>query len=291
MPSNKNKRNIKEQEEEEMHNLNEHLKDDEGYSTPKESTSISTDNSSNDFSNSPKAPSKIKKQKKLKLNNNEDYNNNTDNITNNTNENVAPATTEIKDLQDLESMFQNTDTDINTVSSNTSAKLTIVDIMRIYLSNPITGPQLVGFTSSNMYGGRFYFSDTINASSKLMYFTYINSLLNDANFTKIKTDVAYLFHKNNRPINLVTYLPKVENKYYAESFDETLKKIVSFFDGRPDPSNEGKQFKINYMPDFFLDTMERKKPFVYLCKKMVLPDRLTLMHQAIMDQNNELQNN
>jgi hypothetical protein len=163
--------------------------------------------------------------------------------------------------------------------------------MRIYIPNPITGPTLVGFTTSNMYGGRFYYTDTMNAPFRLMYFTFINSLLNDANFTKIKTDVAYLFHKNNRPINLVTYLPKVENKYYAEPFDETLKKLVTFFDGRPDPSNEGKLFKINYMPDFFLDTVERRKPFVYLCKKMVLPDRLTLMHQAIMDQNGELPNN
>jgi len=288
MPANKNKRYIKEQEEEETNNLNEHLKDDEGYSTPKESTSISTNNSSDDSIKTSKTPSKIKKQKSNK-NNTENKNNNYDN-TNEANDNAATIKKVSNDLEDLESMFQNTDTDINTVSSNNSAKLTIVDIMRIYIPNPITGPTLVGFTSSNMYGGRFYYTDTMNAPFRLMYFTYINSLLNDANFTKIKTDVPYLFHKNNRPINLVTYLPKVENKYYAEPFDETLKKLVTFFDGRPDPSNEGKLFKINYMPDFFLDTVERRKPFVYLCKKMVLPDRLTLMHQAIMDQNGELPN-
>ena len=42
------------------------------------------------------------------------------------------------------------------------------------------------------------------------------------------------------------------------------------------------------MPDFFLDTIERKKAFVYLSKKMTLPDRLTRIEEAFMDAAGEL---
>jgi hypothetical protein len=169
MPSKNNKRVIKNQEdqEEETHNLKEHLIDDEGYSTPKESISISSKNSSNDSTvKTTKTPCKIKKQKS-DINNTENINNNYNDMKE-TNNNAATIKTQSNDLEDLESMFQNTDTDINTVSSNNSAKLTIVDIMRIYIPNSITGPTLVGFTSSNMYGGRFYFNDKMNAPLRLM---------------------------------------------------------------------------------------------------------------------------
>ena len=121
-----------------------------------------------------------------------------------------------------------------------------------------------------------------------MYNAYVMNLLNDPNFTKIKTDVAYLFHKNNRPLNLVSKYPIVENKYYQETMDETLHKLVSHFKGQPDPSNEGKYFAFNFMPDFFLDTIERKQAFVYLSKKMTLPDRLTRIEEAFMDAAGEL---
>ena len=265
------------EEDVEIENNEKNIQEDEdGYSTPKETISISTTNS-----NISSSTSSIDKKQKI---NNEFANCSVSHSLNDDFETNKTST-----LDDLDAMFEaETNNDHNTITSNNSSKLTIIDIIRIYSTNAVYGNTLVGFTTSNMFGGRFYLNDAMNACSKLMYFTYITTLLNDPQFTKIKTDVAYLFHKNNRPINFVSYLPKVENKYFSEKIEETLKKLVSHFDGKHDSSNEGNVFKINFLSDFILDTAERRKPFIYLCKKMALPERLTATHQAVMDLAGEL---
>jgi hypothetical protein len=275
----KNKQIIMEEEEILKEEANNNVQEDhnDGYSTPKESPSISSKDSkiSHISSKNKKKKTENKEDNYLPISSEEELNEQN-------NPNISAKSVNI--IDDLDAMFETDNNDQVTVTSNNSSKQTVVDIIRIYSTNSVLGNTLVGFTSSNMYGGRNYLSDTINACTKLMYYTYITTLLTDPKFTKIKTDVAYLFHKNNRPINFVSYLPKVENSYYIEKIDETLIKLVSYFDGKPDPSNEGKVFKINFLPDFYLDSDERKKPFIYLCKKMALPERLTASYQAVMDQ-------
>jgi hypothetical protein len=193
-------------------------------------------------------------------------------------------------LIDLETHFQNT-TEAESVSSKSkSNNYTIVDIILIF-SKTVFGPVLAGATFSNFFGGRHYLTDSLNCCSKLMYWTYIQQILNDNTIVSKNSDVSYLFHKNNRPINLLSYLPKVENKYYAEKFTETIKKLTSHFDGKPDPSNEGKLFKFNYLQEFHLNTNDRITTFSKLCKKtMVLPDKFTLTHQGVMELAGELPN-
>ena len=88
----------------------------------------------------------------------------------------------------------------------------------------------------------------------------------------------------------MSYLPRVENKYYLEKFPETFKKLISFFDGKPDPSNDGKLFKFNYLPDFHLNSNDRITSFSKICKKMILPERLTLLHEAKMSEDHLLPN-
>ena len=275
---------------------------EDGYSTPitKESTSISS--SSCDQQDGIKRTSKKQKiikettsstptpeveAKSMTLSMKEPQN--TD-ANNNIKKSSEPNNDNNEVLIDLDTHFQNC-TEAESVSSKSkSNNYTIVDIILIFVKT-VFGPVLAGATISNFFGGRHYLTDSLNCCSKLMYWTYIQQILNDNTIVSKNSDVSYLFHKNNRPINLLSYLPKVENKYYAEKFTETIKKLTSHFDGRPDPSNEGKLFKFNYLQEFHLNTNDRITTFSKLCKKtMVLPDKFTLTHQGVMELAGELPN-
>lgn len=279
-------------------NLNNSSLCEENYSTPKkEPSSISS--SSCDFDEIEHPPSKKTKlikqtkpsdiipkveEKTMTLSIKENYP--TDEIA----KPIVVTNDNNEVLIDLETHFQNT-TEAESVSSkNKSNNYTIVDIILIF-SKTVFGPVLAAATFSNFFGGRHYLMDSLNCCSKLMYWTYIQQILNDTTIVSKNSDVSYLFHKNNRPINLLSYLPRVENKYYAEDFKETIKKLTAHFDGKPDPSNEGKLFKFNYLQEFHLNTNDRITTFSKLCKKvMVLPDKFTLAHQGVMDIAGELPN-
>jgi hypothetical protein len=273
--------------------LNDDLRsyNDESFSTPKkESSSISSSSCDNDD-----IKHTSKKQKIIKETNSSNLiiQNEAANENKSSNDNLKTAGT-INDndepLIDLDTHFQTTAESESVSSKNKMNNYTIVDIILIF-TKTVFGPMLAGATLSNFFGGRHYLTDSINCCSKLMYWTYIQQILNDTTIVSKNSDVSYLFHKNNRPINLLTYLPKVENKYYAENFKETIKKLTAHFDGRPDPSNEGKVFKFNYLQEFHLNTNDRITTFSKLCKKtMVLPDKFTLAHQSIMELAGELPN-
>ena len=68
---------------------------------------------------------------------------------------------------------------------------------------------------------------------------------------------------------------------------ETLQFLLDNFEGKPDPENKGKVFKFNFMPDFILNTFQKKKSFAFVCSTMTLPDRLTYTNQAKMEHDNE----
>ena len=108
--------------------------------------------------------------------------------------------------------------------------------------------------------------------------------MSDRNYIKYDADVSYLFHKNNRPVTIISCVPNVENKFYVETMDETLRKLTSHFDNRFDPTNEGKTFKFNNMSDFYLNTRERQTAFIYVCKKITLSPRLTKANEIVMQE-------
>jgi len=295
-PVETNYENIDVYQHENINNANNSLNDlrsfnDESFSTPKkESSSISSSSCDNDDIKHP--------SKKQKLNKETNSSNPITHIEaakgNKSTEDNLKTTGVINDndepLIDLDTHFQNTVESESVNSKSKSNNYTIVDIILIF-TKTVFGPMLAGATLSNFFGGRHYLTDSINCCSKLMYWTYIQQILNDTTIVLKNSDVSYLFHKNNRPINLLTYLPKVENKYYAENFKETIKKLTAHFDGRPDPSNEGKVFKFNYLQEFHLNTNDRITTFSKLCKKtMVLPDKFTVAHQSIMELAGELPN-
>ena len=44
--------------------------------------------------------------------------------------------------------------------------------------------------------------------------------------------------------------------------EETLQLLIKNFEGKPDQeNNKGKTFKFNFLPDFILNTIQKKKSF------------------------------
>ena len=154
--------------------------------------------------------------------------------------------------------------------SNNNCKNTIVDICKIY--NNINKTILIGFTFSNCYGVKSYIKNKINHAITFLYPTYIKNFKH--NVSK-NTDISYIEHTNAyNPITLVSTYPFVENENLKESMQNTFIKFVEHLNGNPDPSNEGKVFLINYLPDYILDTSEKKKLFLNICKHSKLENHL-----------------
>lgn len=177
----------------------------------------------------------------------------------------------------------------NTLISNSSpyvGKQTIVDVCKV-LTTTVGGSVLIAFIVSNFFGGRFYLNDTIYKPTQLLYPKNIEQLCLDTVKFPNKEDIAYLFNKNNRPCVIVTFLPTVKNKFYIEPITETLSKLITQFEGKPDPENTGKVFKFNFLPDFHLNTLQRKNCFAHICNKITLPERLTYAYQTVMEHDNE----
>jgi hypothetical protein len=158
--------------------------------------------------------------------------NNTDNSTkNNTSDN----------LNSLFESMKNETTDSTNTNTNTSKYVTIIDICKIY-SIDSDQNNLVALTISNFYAGRHHIKDFIYKSSKLFYNPYVNQLCKDKTLIKDVADIKYLFHKNLRPVTMISSYPTTENKYFFETMEETLKKLIIQYDGKSDPENEGKTF-------------------------------------------------
>jgi hypothetical protein len=75
-----------------------------------------------------------------------------------------------------------------------------------------------------------------------------------------------------------------------EPMTETLNNLIRQFEGKPDPENKGKVFKFNFLPDFQLNTLQRKSCFAHICNKITLPERLTYAYQTVMEKDNEQMN-
>jgi hypothetical protein len=199
---------------------------------------------------------------------------------------------ETEEMMDLDSLFKVIkENNTNTQSSPTlnTALFTIVDICKVFSTSPKNSiKELVAMTISNCYGERDFLNNELNQANKLMYATYFSQLVQDTLYIHNKNDLGFLYHKNNRPVVVVTKYPIVENKYFYEKIDTTLKKIINRIDNMPDPSNTGKKFKINFLPDFLIDTYDKKKAFVYLCSKINLSDRLKFSNQINMENNQTL---
>ena len=151
---------------------------------------------------------------------------------------------------------------------------TIVDIVKLFEKTKEGTVVLIGFVLSNFYGGRYYINNTINKANKLMYSKTVDLIISDKSKVVDKADVSYLIHKNARPIVLVSEIPKTTNILHSESLEETLQNLLINFEGKPDQENKGKTFKFNFLPDFFLDTIQKKKSFAFICNTITLPDRL-----------------
>jgi len=176
------------------------------------------------------------------------------------------------------SLFDSIIKENNTIS-NVNAALnygnqTIVDIVKLYEKTKERTAVLIGFVLSNFYGGRYYINNTINKANKLMYSKTVDLLISDKSKIVDKADVSYLIHKNARPIVLVSEIPKTTNIFHTEPMEETLQHLLKNFEGKPDQENKGKTFKFNFLPDFFLDTIQKKKSFAFICNTITLPDRL-----------------
>ena len=57
---------------------------------------------------------------------------------------------------------------------------------------------------------------------------------------------------------LVSEIPKSSNIFYTETMEETLQYLINNFEGKPDQENKGKTFKFNFLPDFILNTIQKK---------------------------------
>jgi hypothetical protein len=147
--------------------------------------------------------------------------------------------------------------------NNNNCKNTMVDICKIY--NNINKNVLIGFTFSNCYGAKSYIKNKINHAKTFLYPTYIKNFKH--NVSK-NTDISYIEHTNAfNPITLVSTYPFEGNEYLLnESMQKTFIKFVEHLNGNPDPSNEGKVFLINYLPDYILDNIEKEKLFLNICK-------------------------
>ena len=164
------------------------------------------------------------------------------------------------DMLDIFSIFDNLSENIKNDSNSSPyiGKQTIVDVCKIF-STSIEGSALIGFIVSNFYGGRRYINDTIWKASQLLYPKNVDQLCSDLTNIPNNSDVAYLYNKNNRPCVLISSMPKIMNKFYIESMNETLTKLINQHQGsKPDPENSGKVFSFNYLPDFHLNTLQKK---------------------------------
>ena len=99
-----------------------------------------------------------------------------------------------------------------------------------------------------------------------MYSKTVDLLISDkCKFIDKAEDVAYLIHKNARPIVLVSDIPKSNNIFHSETMEETLQLLIKNFEGKPDQENKGKTFKFNFLPDFILNTIQKQKYFAFIC--------------------------
>ena len=149
--------------------------------------------------------------------------------------------------------------------SNIYYKNTVVDICRIY--SDISKKILIGFSFSNCYGAKAYIKNEINQPIQFLYRSYVKRILdkNGLDIQKEK-DISYLFHRNKlNPITLVSRNPFVKVNNLKESILNSFLKFIKHINGNPDPSNEGKVFLIHYLPDYILDTMEKKKTYLHIC--------------------------
>jgi hypothetical protein len=154
--------------------------------------------------------------------------------------------------------------------NNNNYKRTIVDICKIYTD--INRKILIGFTFSNCYGAKFYIKNKINQPIQFLYPSYIKNLKQNVAKTM---DISYIKHTNAyNPVTLVSTYPFVQNKNFKESMQKTFIKFVKHINGKPDPSNEGKIFLIHNLPDYILDTPEKEKLFLHMCKNNKLKDYL-----------------
>jgi len=189
--------------------------------------------------------------------------------------------TEFDTTSDIFVIFNDLTNNNNSVQNSNSSPFignkTIVDICKV-LTTSIGGSVLIGFIVSNFYGGRLYLNDTIPKPTLLLYPKNIEQLCLDTDKFPNKGDIAYLYNKNNRPCVVVTSLPIVKNKFYMEPITETLNNLIRQFEGKPDPENKGKVFKFNFLPDFQLNTLQRKNCFAHICNKITLPERLTYVY-------------
>ena len=112
--------------------------------------------------------------------------------------------------------FQQSSTNNITKSTN----LTVVDVCKIYTIEEGKNI-LVAIAISNFYGGRNYIKDFMNKPSKLFYFAYTTQLCENKLNIPHKSHVDYLFHKNSRPVTVLSSYPRTENKYLFETMEET----------------------------------------------------------------------
>jgi len=199
----------------------------------------------------------------------------------------------IIDYGDLDTMLSNYEvslqstnaTQLSNLSINSST-ITMIDICKIYSITSPTSKTFVAFTISNAYGCRDYINNIMNNPSKLIYWTFVQQLLLDSNNISDKNDIGYFYHKNQRPVSIVSQYPKVLNSNCIETIQETFDKFVKTIENKPDPANVGKTYKIHFMNDFDLNTISKKKAFIFVSTKISLPERLSLSGQLNMDTKN-----
>ena len=159
--------------------------------------------------------------------------------------------------------------------NNNNYKITIVDICKIYTN--INKKILIGFSFSNCYGAKFYIKNKINQSIQFLNPNYIKNLKHTDIYIPKNMDVSYIKHTNSfNPVTLVSTYPFVENENFKESMQKTLMKFYEHINGKPDPSNEGKKFLINNLPDYILDTPQKEKLFLHIIKNNKLQDHLKI---------------
>ena len=160
--------------------------------------------------------------------------------------------------------------------SNNYYKNTIVNVCKIY-TNINRKKILIGFSLSNCYGVKSYIKNKINHATQFLYPNYIKNFKHKEFFIPKNIDISFIKHTNAfNPVTLVSNYPFVQNENLKESMQKTLTKFTEHINGRHDPSNEGKVFLINYLTDYILDTPQKEKLFLYICKSSKLQDHLKL---------------
>ena len=130
----------------------------------------------------------------------------------------------------------------------------------------------VGFGVNGFFGGKDYFTNTMNCASMLLYTDRLNAQVSTDKISNL-ADVSYAAMNPTTPTVFVSAFPVVENMNVKEDINDTYQAFLTAFQDQGDPVNNC-PVKFTIMEDFILDNEVKINNFFYLTTLIQLPIRL-----------------